>query len=538
MSVHTSSSSTRSSLWHLIGALVLFAAELGVIGVLFKHGIEFTCLENWPFYACRGPSSILVSIYCVCAALALFAFLYPRPFAELFARAGHVLWPLGLNLIGVLLALTPTTFLAEGSGTSSLWPALFFWCLGMATILSGLALYLAPVGRWMIFARDQIGRLLPLVIGSALAPVLATLIRPLWQLDTIADATFFVVTRLIERFGYDVTVYPESRIIGAGDFYIDIAPVCSGIEGIALVTIFVTLYLFLFKSELRFPRVLILYPVGIAISASLNIVRIVALLAMGLSGNPELAVGGFHSHAGWLMFTLVAMAIIVAANSVGWLRKSSSTETLHQPAADIPPFLQDTTVAMILPFAIFMFSAMLAQAFSASPGMIYPARAVLMAGALALFVPLYYQFDWRLDRIAIGVGAFIGLMWVLIPVTEPEGPPPYGALTGGLLILWFVARGVGTIILVPVIEELFFRGYLEQKLKRSNTLIWSLAAAVIVAVLFALLHGRWAEAFAASLAFSYVRHRSGRVSDAIIAHGTANAIVFVAAVVTGQIHII
>jgi len=52
----------------------------------------------------------------------------------------------------------------------------------------------------------------------------------------------------------------------------------------------------------------------------------------------------------------------------------------------------------------------------------------------------------------------------------------------------------------------------------------------VVAALFAVLHGRWAEAFVASLALSYVMHRSGRVTDAILAHALANAVVFAVAV--------
>jgi len=528
---------TYVRVWPLIGALVLFFVELLAIGVAFKHGINFTCLANWPLSACQGPSGALVSIYCICAALALFAFLFRAPFRQLFERAGHSFWPLAINGVGVILALIPITFLIEGSGTASLWPALAFWTVGMSAILVGIFLYLAPVSHWLRLVRDEKWRLLPLVFGGAIAPILATLIRPLWQLDSIAGATFSAVVTLVEVLGYDAEIYTETRVIGSDDFYINIAPVCSGIEGIALVTIFVTLYLFLFKSELRFPRALVLYPIGIAISAMLNVVRIVALLAIGLEGSPELAVGGFHSHAGWLMFTIVSLGIIAAANTVGWLRKPTAA-IAAKSAAPVEPFFQDKTVAMILPFAIFMFSAMLAQAFSQSPGVIYPARAVLMAGALALFLPIYRSFAWRVDPVALGVGAAIGLMWCLIPVAEPDTTPPYGALTGGLLVLWFVARGLGTIVLVPVIEELFFRGYLEQKLKLKDSLFWAIGAAVVVAALFAVLHGRWAEAFVASLALSYVMHRSGRVTDAILAHVVANAIVFAVAVATQQMHII
>ena len=94
---------------------------------------------------------------------------------------------------------------------------------------------------------------------------------------------------------------PARKHIGSGDFMISVAPVCS--EGIALVTIFVSLYLRLFRAELRFPHALLPYPLGIAASACLNVVRIGALLVLEIEGQPDLAVEGFHSHAGGVMFT-------------------------------------------------------------------------------------------------------------------------------------------------------------------------------------------------------------------------------------------
>lgn len=539
MSIESSYSTSRLKKWPLVGATALIFVEFLVIGIVFKHGINFTCRANWPIQACSGPSGVLVSIYCLCAALALFAFLFPAPFLCLFSRPGEKSWPLLLNIAGVLLTLAPVTFLVDGSGTASLVPALGLWSLGMAGIIVGILLYLAPFDRWIAFLAAEKWRLIPLLLASVFAPFAATLVRPLWQVDTIASMTFSAVAFTIKFFGYDVEVNPGPRIIGANDFFIDIAPVCSGVEGIALVTIFVTLYMFLFKSELRFPRALLLYPLGIMVSAALNIVRIVSLLAIGLNGNPELAVGGFHSHAGWLMFTLVSLGIIVLANNVEWFRKPALPPQLDvEPAPYIPPFFKDMTVAMILPFAVFMFSALLAQVLSENPGVIYPARAALMACILLVFLPLYRTLDWRLDPIAIGAGVAIGVLWVFIPIADPDTLPPYGNLAGTLLILWFVARGIGTIVLVPVIEELFFRGYLEQRLKRKDTLIWTIGSAIIVAALFALLHSRWIEAFAASLVFSYIMHRSGKVTDAIVAHGVANAIIFAVATATGQIHII
>lgn len=526
----------RNARFALFGAVVLLVAELLAIGLVYKHGIDFYCLGNWSRNTCASASYLLVSIYGAIGAFVLFGLLTRGAWRGLFDRAGHKLWPLALNAIGMIIAMIPVLFLKEGAGTSMIVPSFTCWGIGMALLGAGFLLFIAPVDDWLTFLQKHGARLIPLIIGGACAPYLAILIRPLWRLEAIAGATFDAVVFFIKFFGYEVWADGEAKIIGANDFYISVAPVCSGIEGIALVTIFVTLYLWLFKDQLRFPRVLLLYPIGILTSAILNVVRITVLLIIGMEGNPELAVGGFHSHAGWMMFTAIAIGIVAIANTVAWFQKSvpAAIASPHTP----PPFFQDPMIARILPFAVFMISAIFAQAFSQTPSVVYPARAAVVAATLALFWPILRALPWRVDPVAVLVGALIGIGWILVPVTEPDTAPPYGALTGGLLVLWMIARGIGTTVLVPILEELFFRDYLEGKLRRHETLAWTIAAAVGSAILFAALHGRWAEAFVAALLFSFVARRQNNITDAIIAHATANGLIFVAAVVSQKMHII
>lgn len=525
-------------------AALLLAAEFLVIGLVFKHGIDFHCRANWPHLACNIGSRGLAGLYCTIAALVLFFLLRPQIFRRLFLAAGHDGRPLVVNLLGAALVLVPVLFLHEGQGRAMLLPAFAFWLGGMALMLAGLLLYLAPIGRWRSFLAEAGGSLALVVAAGAAAPALAMQLQPIWRLDAISDATFRAVTGLIGLLGYEVFTEPGRKVIGSEAFRISVAPVCSGIEGIALVTLFVSLYLWLFRQELRFPRALLLYPLGIAASAALNVVRITLLLILGLEGHPDLAVGGFHSHAGWVMFTLVAMGIILVARTIGPLHRAPGEKA---PAAPLPPLHRDPAAAQILPFAVFMLTAVILPAVSQSPAMFYPLRVLVLALAVGLFWPFYRQLPWRLeaaDRVwAVVAGLAIGLFWVAIPVPPADAAPPYGSLSGAMVLLWFVFRGIGTVILVPLVEELFFRLYLESALRGAPpdrpAPGWRTAlAALVSAGLFAALHDRWAEAFAAGLILSLVVRRTGRITTAIIAHGLANAIVFAAAVLTGNLQII
>ncbi|MGC9419665.1 MAG: exosortase E/protease, VPEID-CTERM system, partial [Rhodovulum sp.] len=390
--------STRPPRAALAIAAALLAAEVAAIGLIFKHAIAFECLANWPVRACSAASGTLVALYCLLGALALFAMLRPQPLRDLARQAGARLWPLGLNLAGTALALVPVAFLREGSGTAALIPSFGFWSLGMTLLLGGLMLYVAPVARWRAFVAETWTTLLPVLAAGALAPSLAILIRPLWRVDTIADATFTAVAWLIGMLGYDVETDPARKVIGTDAFAISVAPQCSGIEGIALVTVFVTLYLVLFRREMRFPRALLLYPLGIAASALFNLVRITLLLIIGLEGNPALAVGGFHSHAGWLMFTLVALGIVALAQTVPALKTAPDARATDPVPAgnDLAPlpFWRDPVVARILPFAVFMLSALAVSTLSQVPGMLYPARVLVLGAVVLVFLPIYARLSW------------------------------------------------------------------------------------------------------------------------------------------------
>lgn len=529
----------KSARWPLLTVLFVLLIEFTVIGTVFKYYIDFECSAHWPAIVCASASRTLVACYCLLGVGILLRMLRPEAFAELVQEAGQRLWPVGVNLLGVVVSFVPIVFLNGAEGTSGIAPSYFFWALGMTLMMAGVAMYLAPVARWRVFLAAQWTAIVPAVVLASLTPAASIQFQPVWSIQWIADNTFLAVTKVMAALGYEVVADFESKVIGADGFLIQVSNTCSGVEGIALVTLFVSLYLWLFRGELRFPLAFLLYPVGIAASVMFNVVRIAVLLIIGLEGNPELAVNGFHSHAGWLMFTIVSLGLIVVAQLVPSLRKAEQGGGTSSESHSLPPFFQDPVVAQILPFIVFMFSALIASTLSQTPSAVYPLRVLAVGAAVLAFLPYYKRLSWRLDPVACGVGLLIAAYWILIPVAKTDaGAAPYGSLSGGLLVLWFAARGFGTTVLVPVVEEFFFRGYLEQRLRIKPGLIWTIGAAVVTAVLFATLHGRWAEAFVASLLFSWVAARQGRVTDAVVAHAVSNGLIFAAAVAMNDLSMI
>ncbi len=524
-----------------LGAIsALLLVELAAIGFVHFHLDAFVCHQNWPPTLCLAIGDIAIASFGVFGALTLYLMLYPdvtRPNqVDTIRLPVH---PLAINALGAFLAIAPVFFLRDGAGVPAAVLTFVLWATAAPMILAGALLTLAPLAHWRAaLSTHGWGLLICALCGGAL-PFLALETRSLWAIDWIVEGTFFLVVESMKTLGYEILYDAPSKAIGAGEFFVIVEDACSGVEGMTLVMLFVTLYLVLFRRDLQFPHVLLLYPIGLLASAAFNVLRVVVLISIGLEGNPELAVGGFHSYAGWLTFTLVALGVIALADRVPQFKHAThaigSSTTLSGSTS--PPLWRDPVAARILPFAVFMLSALVVSTFSTMPGMYYPVRMIAVAAILALFWPFYRALSWRVDPVAIAAGAFIGIYWVLIPVETAE-TPPYGALAGGALLLWYLFRGLGTIVFVPILEELFFRDYLESRLCLKPGLIWVVGAVLISASLFAALHDRWAEAFVAGLIFSAVARRRGNITDAILAHAIANAIVFAVAAGSGNLALI
>ena len=478
---------------------------------------------------CGVADNILLASYAMAAGLALLGMFRRDALRELLAQAGIRRQLLLAHMAGMLALLATLPVLQGDLPHHTLIALAIVWLAAVVSVVSSTALMLAPSARWRRFG-VTLGWNLPFVLAAGLAAFALSLhLRTLWHSGLMADWTFALVARILTLWGQQVDADAAAKIIGANDFYVNIAPSCSGVEGLVLTTTFALIYLVLFRRDLRFPQALLILPVALCLSWLLNGVRIAGLVQIGLSGHPELAVGGFHSHAGWLMFTLLSLGIVLATQATGLFRKARPVDP-----PPLPPFLADPMVARILPFGIFMASALLAATFSAAPGLVYPLRALAMTAALALVWRHLAVLPWRIDPLALTAGTGIAAYWIVL--SPPAAPDPATAGLGGAAFgLWLATRVLGTTLLVPVIEELFFRGYLLERIAPHGANPWRTVLAVLVtSALFAVLHDRWIAALAAGLIFALLTLRRRNLTDAILAHAIANGLIAVWAVATGN----
>ena len=174
------------------------------------------------------------------------------------------------------------------------------WFLVGATVVASWGL--AFLGHWPAVLSKRGNR--ALAAGAVGLGVLAWLggflSEALWR--TAAGHTFSIAAAALRLVYDDVVSRPERLVLGTRGFRVNIAPTCSGLEGVGLILAFLGIYLWFFRRELRFPAALVLLPIGAVSIWLLNALRIVLLIVIGSSGWREIALGGFHSQAGWLTF--------------------------------------------------------------------------------------------------------------------------------------------------------------------------------------------------------------------------------------------
>jgi exosortase E/protease (VPEID-CTERM system) len=516
----------------LVAMAVLFSIELGVITVSLDNdhfaggGIFSRLLRDW------GPSILRGSIVFPVIFLT-FAFLrFRSSLAEISDRMGEarVHWPL-LAIHTLALAIFGLFSHALYGAKSPAWPALaaFVWLIaGLSAICLGMTAFIRP-GFWRQLV-DHTEYLWIIALSVAVVAALgSSLLRQLWPVAT--STTFFIVQLLLRPFGA-FTANPAAMSIGNSRFTVEIAPTCSGLEGIGLILAFTTVWLVLFRRECRFPQALILLPAGAAIAFLLNSVRIAALILLGSIGFDGVAAGGFHSQAGWISFNLLALGICLMARDLPWISVNrSATKVAGLKSISGISARANPTAAWVVPFVAILAAGMVSRAVSAEFEWLYSLRFFAAAIALWVFRGTYAELDWRVDWTSGIAGLVTFLIWIgLDHSAHIASPSQLGTAPPAIALEWIALRTLGSLVTVPIAEELAFRGFLLRRIisadfeavsfRRFSWIAW-LASSLI----FGSLHGtRWLAGCIAGAIYALAAFRRGRLSDAIVAHATTNAL--------------
>ncbi|TDL84709.1 exosortase E/protease, VPEID-CTERM system [Meridianimarinicoccus aquatilis] len=535
----------RSSTGPRAGLLLLaiFCVALVVAAALvYKHDFVFVCRDSLPTVFCAALSGAAPRVLSVVGILTMASMIRPAVLRQVAAALRPTLAWDGIALIALGSVLIFAPWILNKGLPGAVDPSVFvaLWLSGLAVAGAGLTHTLFPLKTVFAALKPAALPVGGLVAFGLLLPEVALTLQPIWKMPWLSELTFDTVIAALTFFGQPVVSDATTKMIGIDEFMVLVGPQCSGVEGLALITVFLATYIFLFRDQLRLGRALLLFPIGLVASWTLNSIRIAVLLLIGRYVSPELAIEGFHSHAGWLMFMLLSVSLAAGAHRVRWLQKSGAI-SVAESTQPRPSFFADRATVLILPFAVFMASSTLTSAISETPAMLYPVRMAFVAVLIALGWSVVRALPWRIDPLSLATGLACGALWVATSgpasATDALLESRLAELSSVAFFGWIVVRLLGTSVVVPLVEEFFFRGYILAKLDKGG-MAWRILALVVSTGIFAAMHDRYIAAASAGLLFGLIYLRRGNLTDAVVSHAGANAVIAGWALVHGDFSVI
>lgn len=193
-------------------------------------------------------------------------------------------------------------------------------------------------------------------------------------------------------------------------------------------------------------------------------------------------------------------------------------------------------LARVTPFAVFAVLTLFQGQFGeASQYWVYALKTVVGAWLLWVVKPGVGEMKWKFSWEAVAAGIAVFAAWVgldgLYPMLaeRPESFNPnrtYGV--GSVLAMTFIGvRLIGSSLVVPMLEEVFYRSFLYRCMIESRFLEVPLGrfdprAFLMVSVVFGISHYEWLPGILCAFVYQGLVCRKDRLGDAIAAHAVTN----------------
>lgn len=168
---------------------------------------------------------------------------------------------------------------------------------------------------------------------------------------------------------------------------------------------------------------------------------------------------------------------------------------------------------------------------------LYLAKVVIVTGVLVAFRTPWKDIRLKANVLvpAVLVGLAVFVQWILLDKAIPyphQGDrislDPFTAIeVPALRLLFLTARFYGLVLMVPVMEELFWRSFLLRYLTDSDFTklpvgAFSWKSFSFVAIAFGLAHSEWLVAIICACAYALLLRQTRSLFACIVAHGTTN----------------
>lgn len=210
----------------------------------------------------------------------------------------------------------------------------------------------------------------------------------------------------------------------------------------------------------------------------------------------------------------------------------------------------------VIPFAIYILFLALSDVLAPivtqwgmNPKWLYVGRIVAVIAALAYFLRNFVELNKRpplQDFLYAAVsGLIVFVVWIfpyptwLVAGADAVGVNPMQGLSDVESMLWLSTRIMGAALVVPIMEELFWRSYIMRRYDSQDFLSvnpekLSGFAYVGSACLFALEHNLWLAGLFAGLVFGELYKTYKNLWIPIFAHAVTNGVLGIWVVLTGN----
>ncbi len=194
----------------------------------------------------------------------------------------------------------------------------------------------------------------------------------------------------------------------------------------------------------------------------------------------------------------------------------------------------------VLPFALYVVFLAIEGLEPAARVWLYPAKTLVVAAALLAFRGRYEELQPGFSWLALLVGVVVAVLWIFLDPfypglshltggTTPASFDPATIADSATRLMFLGFRVAGAVLVVPVMEELFWRAFLirwlvDQNWKTVPVGAFTARSFAITSVLFAGEHEQWLAGLVCGALLNGLLYRTRSVWACVLAHAVANAL--------------
>ncbi len=199
--------------------------------------------------------------------------------------------------------------------------------------------------------------------------------------------------------------------------------------------------------------------------------------------------------------------------------------------------VQDSPMLIrVVPFVAFLILTMGQGKFGeTSPYWFYLVKTLAGAGLIWWMRPFVREMRWKVDWEAVGVGIAVFAVWVgLDPLYPKMGSStttwnPFTAFPDSPALAWlFVScRILGSTLIVPGLEEVFYRSFVYRYIENQNFESvpfnrFQKFPFILTALIFGFAHNEWLAGILCGFAYQWLMIRKNGIGHAMTAHAVTN----------------